>query len=69
MNRKEKCLAIEAAVGRLEGEVDAITKRMQKTIVKIEQAANTLKQVVYNLSISRTASSSIIHLKFKCRSS
>ncbi len=45
VNRKEKCLAIEAAVGRLEGEVDAITKRMQNISVKIEHAANTLTQV------------------------
>lgn len=45
VHRKEKCLAADAAVGKLEVEVELITKRMRSTNAKIEQAANTLKQV------------------------
>ncbi len=45
VHRKEKCLAADSAVGKLEVEVELITKRMQSTNAKIEQAANTLKQV------------------------
>ena len=45
VNRKEKCMKIEAGVKRLETEVDEISKRMAGIQLKIEQSCVTLKQV------------------------
>lgn len=45
VKQKEKHLKIEAVVTKLEEEVDDFTKRMHGITVRIEQAANTLKQV------------------------
>lgn len=45
VNRKEKYLRIEASVTKLEEEVDDLTKRIQHTNSKIDQASNNLKQV------------------------
>ena len=45
VNRKEKCMKIEAGVKRLETEVDEISKRMVGIQLKIEQSSVTLKQV------------------------
>lgn len=45
VNRREKYMKIEAVVQKLEGDVEDITKRINSTNIKLEQAANILKEV------------------------
>lgn len=45
VNRKEKYMKIEAAVTKLEGEVEDTNKRIQNVQARLEQAVAALKQV------------------------
>ena len=50
VSRKEKYLKIEAIVKKEEEEVEEITKRIRITHARLEQEANTLKQVVSHIN-------------------